>query len=125
MGIGEDYNNKLKKTEEKQISFAMQQAIDKSKIISGDYKGTAEQDETIARFVDGVTKKWGKNPPGHGDKFKEWCEKHGRQLPSNKIVEMMNADPHGARIAIKMDSKNPMVYRSLMTYSSMGGLRNV
>ena len=124
MGIGEDYNLKLKAKEKEQISFAMQQAIDKSKIFSGDYKGTAEQDKAIARFVDGVARKWGKNPPGHGDKFREWCEKHGRQLPSKKIVEMMNIDPFGARKAIRNDSENPMIYRSLMTYMSMGGLRN-
>lgn len=125
MGVGEDYNLKLKAKEKEQISFAMQQAIDKSKIFPGDYKGTVEQNKAIARFVDGVTERWGKHPPGHGDKFREWCEKHGRQLPSKEIVKMMNADPFGAQVAIKYDSKNPMVYRSLMTYMSMGGLKNV
>jgi hypothetical protein len=125
MGIGEDYNTKLKAEKKKQISFAMQQAIDKSKIISGDYKGTSEEDATIARFVEGVTRKWGANPPGHGDKFKEWCVKHGRQLPSDESVELMNADPFSARKMIRNDYKNPAIYRSLVTYISMGGLKNV
>lgn len=125
MGIGEDYNNKLKADGKEQVSFAMQQAIDKAKLFSGDYKKTAEQDKLIARFVTGIIKRWGKNPPGHGDKFESWCKKHGRQLPSSEIVKMMNVDPPGAMVAIRNDSKNPMVYRSLVTHITMGGLKNV
>lgn len=125
MGIGEDYNIKLKVGGDEEISFAMQQAIDRAKLFLGDYKKTSEQDAIIDRFVSGVTEKWGGNPPGDGDKFNSWCKKHGRQLPSNVIIIMMNNDPAGARIAIRNDSDNPKVFRNLVTYISMGGLKNV
>ena len=33
---------------------------------------------------------------GEGDKFKMWCERHGRIIPDDDLVTFMNADPFDA-----------------------------
>jgi len=124
MGVGEDYNQALKKAGKKQINFGVQQAIDRSRVIIGDYKGTEEQDKAIKVFVR-TLEVGGKEVPGEGDRFLAWCKRKGRELPSNKIVKLLNVDPSEGRMAIKYDSDHPMVFRSLSTYLSMGTRRYV
>ncbi len=54
---------------------------------------------------------------GEGDKFKAWCEVHGRKVPNDAFVRLMNGDPFDARKeareVIPTDSK---LWRALCTY---------
>jgi len=124
MGVGEDYNIALKRANKKQINFDVQQAIDRSKVIIGDYKGTKEQDEAIEVFIKTLMV-GGKVVPGEGDRFLAWCKKKGRELPSSKVVKLLNVDPAEGRMVVKYDSDHPKVFRSLSTYLSMGTRRYV
>lgn len=122
MGVGEDYNRALKIAGKRQINFGVQQAIDRSKVIIGDYKGTGEQDEAIEVFIE-TLKVNGEEVPGEGDRFLIWCKRKGRELPSDEFVKLLNVDPVEGRAAIKFDPDHPMVFRSLSTYLSMGTRR--
>lgn len=54
---------------------------------------------------------------GEGDKFKVWCEKLGREVPSDDLVRLMNADPHDAKAEVKkMIPINPKLWTSYSTY---------
>jgi len=65
------------------------------------------------------------DPMGEGDKFKKWCQLRGRESPSNPKVILLNESPDEGRQAIHFDSDNPLVYRSLCTYMTMGGMRDL
>jgi len=54
---------------------------------------------------------------GSGDKFKSWCERMGRDIPSDDLVRFMNADPFGAREEIKRCiPTNIKMWRSYCSY---------
>jgi len=54
---------------------------------------------------------------GEGDKFKAWCEKIGREVPSDELTKLMNADPFNAGIEVrKMIPTHPKLWRAYCTY---------
>ena len=63
---------------------------------------------------------------GEGDKFKIWCKKHGRIIPSNALVTFMNADPYDAvkevKKTIPIDTR---LWRAWCTYRAGRGRFNV
>jgi len=61
----------------------------------------------------------------YGDRFERWCKGKGRQLPSTKMVELLNSDPQMGLRAVRQDSDNPLVYRSIVTFMTMGMYQNV
>lgn len=59
---------------------------------------------------------------GDGDKFKAWCKKQGRNLPSDSLVMLMNADPFDAGIEVrKMIPTHPKLWRAYCTYLAGSG----
>jgi len=119
-------NKKLAKDKKKKvISYAMQLKVNEAKLFDGDFKETPEQVELIEKFVDGVEKIAGENPAGIGDKFKEFCIKRGRVMPSDEMVDLLNSDPVEGRKAVKLDRDNPKVWIALSTFIASGGLSSV
>ncbi len=125
-----DYQVKINETlakgkKKKLVSYAMQLKINEAKLFDGDFKETLEQIDIIEKFVEGVEEIAGENPPGIGDKFKEFCIKRGRELPSNEMIDLLNSDPFEGRKAVKLNRNNPMVWRTLSTFIASGGLSSV
>ena len=119
-------NKKLAEGKKKKVvSYAMQLKVNEAKLFYGDFKGTPEQVELIERFVEGVERIAGENPAGIGDKFKEFCRKRGREIPSDEMVDLLNSDPVEGRKAIKLDREHPKVWKTLSTFIASGGLSSV
>jgi hypothetical protein len=60
---------------------------------------------------------------GDGDKFKAWCGKNGRVLPSDDLVRLMNGYPHIAREEIvKLIPTDVGLWRAYCSYRAGRGL---
>lgn len=56
---------------------------------------------------------------GCGDRFKLWCAKFGRELPSDTLVDCMNADPAEANLlVVEALQTQATIYKSYCTYLS-------
>lgn len=51
-----------------------------------------------------------------GDKFAKWCQKRGREMPSQVMIDLLNKDEAEGREAIRNDPDHPKVYRALCSY---------
>ena len=62
---------------------------------------------------------------GEGDKFKEWCESLGREVPGDELVRLMNADPFECRQEIwRRIPTNVKLWRAYCSYlAGRGGNR--
>jgi len=62
---------------------------------------------------------------GEGDKFKEWCESLGREVPSDELIRLMNRDPYDARGEVRrMIPTNLKLWRAYCSYlAGRGGDR--
>ena len=59
---------------------------------------------------------------GEGDKFKRWCERMGREVPSDNLVELMNRDPYEGGQHVKRNiPNNPNIWRSWASYRAGRG----
>ena len=56
-----------------------------------------------------------------GTKFRIWCQRYGRNVPTRQIENLMNADPQAGREHIQKE--HPKLYRSMCSYMAGRGER--
>lgn len=83
-------------------------------------------DAEIDALVQTAQKLHGGEIRGEGDKFKEWCEAHGRVVPDDDLLILMNGDPYEAGKEVKKRiPDSPELWRAYCTYLSGSGRRRV
>lgn len=64
---------------------------------------------------------------GTGDRFREWCVRWGRPVPSDELVSLMNRSPHDAGVAVVKASipEHPLIYRAYCSFVAGRGRSRV
>lgn len=82
--------------------------------------------EEIDALVSTAEKLSGGELIGEGDKFRRWCEKLGRSIPSDDLVAFLNRDPFEAGQHVKQNVGNdPAAWRNWVSYRSGKGRNSV
>jgi hypothetical protein len=54
---------------------------------------------------------------GYGDRFKEWCVSHGRDLPTDSLIDSMNRNPYNSEKEVrKLVVSISSILRSFSTF---------